>query len=116
MIIKEETSIKYEDEDGLSLTDTTGSNGNSMTESTCGVQRADFRVESTEMEFKSSMGGDERVEPPQNIGHPQQYPLQPQTFEDVLSQALPGPSLQAVSCHTFKVCCFHFRNSLTQYW
>ncbi|XP_066966990.1 protein abrupt-like isoform X1 [Macrobrachium rosenbergii] len=101
-VIKEETDVKYEDEDGIQLTDTDTNDNieNSAIESRCTPQRTKTSSESGELQFESSLGSE--VTPDVlNPNIPQQYPLQPQTFEDIVSQAIPGPSLQSDGGHSW---------------
>ncbi|XP_068248107.1 zinc finger and BTB domain-containing protein 14-like isoform X3 [Palaemon carinicauda] len=100
-VIKEEPDLKYENED-LQLTDidTNDNIESTVTGEICTPSRTKLRSESGELQFENSLGSEldsETLNP--NI--PQQYPLQPQTFEDIVSQAIPGPSLQSDGGHSW---------------
>ncbi|XP_064118717.1 zinc finger protein Xfin-like isoform X3 [Macrobrachium nipponense] len=105
-VIKEEADVKYEDDDGIQLTDTDTNDNieNSVMESRCTPQGTKLPSESGELNFGSSLGSG--VSPDiHNPSIPQQYPLQPQTFEDIVSQAIPGPSLQSDGGHSWDSDC-----------
>ncbi|XP_068248101.1 transcription activator GAGA-like isoform X3 [Palaemon carinicauda] len=101
-VIKEEPDLKYENEEDLQLTDidTNDNIESAVTGEICTPSRTKLRSESGELQFENSLGSEldsETLNP--NI--PQQYPLQPQTFEDIVSQAIPGPSLQSDGGHSW---------------
>ncbi|XP_053641899.1 longitudinals lacking protein, isoforms H/M/V isoform X3 [Cherax quadricarinatus] len=85
----EEEDVKYEDEDGMQLPDTCNALEVQMTESD-GSSQGTARNSESVLKYEASLSGSAGGAP--LLSPVTQYSTHPQSFEEIVSQALPGPS------------------------